>query len=308
MSAMKFKVAEHIFDIAGIELYTAVAAKLDGPYHPFKVTAECISEDDKQLFRLTLCEDNQNEEATLVYSNKGIAEPGFITLSVYKNESGHYFEFTQPGSEVVNGKLWISADYREANLSLAGSNHAQWLTFNTGVSFCYLLATAKQNTVLAHASCVRYKDKAYLFLGKSGTGKSTHSRMWLNVLDNVILMNDDHPVIRANNKGQVIAYGSPWSGKTPCYKNIQAPIGGIIRISRAPYNKARRLSAIESYASLMTSLSGLTWEKELADGRDMTLQEIIKSVPCWVMECLPNEEAARVCSKVVAEEQTCKSV
>ena len=58
----------------------------------------------------------------------------------------------------------------------------------------------------------------------------------------------------------------------------------------------------------MTSLSGLTWEKELADGRDMTLQEIIKSVPCWVMECLPNEEAARVCSKVVAEEQTCKSV
>lgn len=299
MSAMKFKVAEHIFDIAGIELYTAVAAKLDGPYHPFKVTAECISEDDKQLFRLTLCEDNQNEEATLVYSNKDIAEPGFITLSVYKNESGHYFEFTQPGSEVVNGKLWISADYREANLSLAGSNHAQWLTFNTGVSFCYLLATAKQNTVLAHASCVRYKDKAYLFLGKSGTGKSTHSRMWLNVLDNVILMNDDHPVIRANNKGQVIAYGSPWSGKTPCYKNMQVSLKAVVRLSQAPYNKIVRLAPLQAFASLMPACSCKRWDNEAMSSLHKSVEKTITIVPCYHLECLPDEDAARVCYNAV---------
>ena len=82
---------------------------------------------------------------------------------------------------------------------------------------------------------------------------------------------------------------------------MQAPIGGIIRISRAPYNKARRLSIIESYASLMTSFSGMTWEKELADGRDKTIQGIISKVPCWVMECLPDEDAARVCAATVME-------
>ena len=297
---MKFKVAEHIFEIEGVELYDVVGDKLEGPYGPFKLDSESASDD--MLFSMTLSNEVKKNGAALIYSNKDTVEPGYIILDIYKNEAGYYFEFTQFRSETVNGRLWISADFRHAELSLAGSNLAQWLTFNTGVNFCFLLATARHNTVLAHSSCVVYKDNAYLFLGKSGTGKSTHSRMWLNALEGVVLMNDDHPVIRINEDGQAIAYGSPWSGKTPCYKNMQAPIGGIIRISRAPYNKVRRLSIIESYASLMTSFSGMTWEKELADGRDKTIQGIIKSVPCWVMECLPDEDAARVCVQAVAEE------
>ena len=112
-------------------------------------------------------------------------------------------------------------------------------------------------------------------------------------------MNDDHPVLRVGEDGMTTAYGSPWSGKTPCYKNISAPLGGIIRISRAPYNKPVRLAPIQAYASLMTSCSGMTWDKELADGRDRTLQGIVSRTPCWVMECLPDEDAARVCSESV---------
>ena len=111
-------------------------------------------------------------------------------------------------------------------------------------------------------------------------------------------MNDDHPVLRVED-GTVTAYGSPWSGKTPCYKNISAPLGGIVRISRAPYNKARRLAPIQAYASLMTSCSGMTWDKDLADGRDRTLQGIVSGTPCWVMECLPDEDAAKVCMEAV---------
>jgi hypothetical protein len=165
----------------------------------------------------------------------------------------------------------------------------------------YLLATAGHQTVLTHSSCVRYKGKAYIFLGKSGTGKSTHSRMWLSALDGVELMNDDHPIIRINKEGQAIVYGSPWSGKTHCYKNVQAPLGGIIRIARAPYNKASRLAPVQAYGSLLTSCSGMTWERDLADGRDMTIQGIIRTVPSWVMECLPDQDAALVCSKSVTE-------
>lgn len=298
---MKFKVAEHIFGIEGTELYKAVLDKIDVPYGPFDVTGKSEPATEDLLFNLVLCKELHFEGAELVYSNKDTVEPGFIALAVYKNEAGHYFEFTQPGSCSVNGRLWISTDYAQAKLSLDGTELAQWLTFNTGVNFCFLLATAKHDTVLSHSSCVVYKDKAYLFLGKSGTGKSTHSRMWLSTLENVILMNDDHPVIRLNAQGNAMAYGSPWSGKTPCYKNMQAPVGGIIRISRAPYNKARRLSTIESYASLITSFSAMTWEKELADGRDRTIQGIIKSVPCWVMECLPDKDAAVVCAQAVTE-------
>lgn len=138
-----------------------------------------------------------------------------------------------------------------------------------------------------------------MFLGKSGTGKSTHSRMWMAALDKVSLINDDHPIVRICDDGTVMAYGSPWSGKTRCYKNESAPVGGIVRISRAPYNKARKLSVIESYASIMTSCSGMTWEREMADARDSTMQGVISKVPCWVMECLPDNDAALVCSAAV---------
>lgn len=292
-----YKVAGHIFEVE-MDMYSGIWERMVEPYRPFEV--ERGIEDEDILFRLSVDADvARDSDLELVYTNKDSVEPGFIELSVFKNSMGHYFEFAQPNSVIANGRMHLSMDLKQARLSLEGNEIEQWLTFNTAMNFCFLLSTACLNTVLAHSSCVTYKDKAYLFLGKSGTGKSTHSRMWLNALEGVVLMNDDHPVIRIGENGQAIAYGSPWSGKTRCYKNMQAPIGGIIRISRAPYNKARRLSVIESYASLMTSFSGMTWEKDLADGRDRTIQGIIRSVPCWVMECLPDEDAARVCCEAV---------
>ena len=296
-SIRKYKVAGHLFEI-GADAGSALWDKAKESYGPFEVTEEVSGE---ILFSLSVSDGVQHFSAPLVYSNRDTVEEGFIILNVYKDDKGHYFEFVQPRSEEINGWLSITDDYKTARLSLSGSGIERWLTFNTGVNFCFLLATAAHNTVLAHSSCVVYKGKAWMFLGKSGTGKSTHSRMWLSALDDVVLMNDDHPVIRIGDDGRAIAYGSPWSGKTHCYKNMEAPVGGIIRIARAPYNKARRLSPIESYASLMTSFSGMTWEKELADGRDKTIQGIISKVPCWVMECLPDEDAARVCAATVME-------
>jgi hypothetical protein len=292
-----YKVADHLFEIE-MDADASIWSMMEESYGPFEVHGSC----SEILFRVEVCDIVDCNGAELIYSNKDTVEPGFISLDVFRDSSGYFFQFIQPGSQQVNASLYISNDYKNAKLSLSGTKILQWYAFNTSVNLCYMTACSCKDTVLAHASCVAYKGKAWLFLGKSGTGKSTHSRMWLNALEGVELMNDDHPVIRLNSVGQPIAYGSPWSGKTKCYRNVQAPIGGIIRIVRAPYNKARRLSPIESYASLMTSFSGLTWEKNLADGRDKTIQGIISSVPCWAMECLPEEDAARVCSRAVTQE------
>lgn len=299
ISTHRYKVARHLFDIR-MDAGSFVWERMSEPYDPFEVDGDSAGD---VVFTLEVCNELAAFTAPMVFSNKDMVEPGFQTINVYKDEKGHYFEFTYPMSDEVNGRMSVSSDFKVANLSLSGTEMMQWYTFNTAVNFCFMLSTASLNTVLAHSSCVKHKGKAWMFLGKSGTGKSTHSRMWLSALEDVVLMNDDHPVIRIDDEGHVTAYGSPWSGKTRCYKNMQAPVGGIIRISRAPYNKARRLSPIQSYASLMTSFSGMTWEKDLADGRDRTIQGIISKVPCWVMECLPDEDAAKVCSKAVTEAQ-----
>ena len=290
-----YKVADHLFSIE-MPQDSFLWDRMKMSYGPFEVVSQ---ENEDCIFSLLVCDETVAEGASLVYSNKEDVEEGFIAIEVFRTPDGHYFELTQPGSPQINSKLIISDDFRTAKVSLAGRQIEQWLIFNTSVDFCFLLATSGRGTVLTHASSVIYEGRAYLFLGKSGTGKSTHSRMWQTALYNVVLMNDDHPVLRVGEDGTTTAYGSPWSGKTPCYKNISAPLGGIVRISRAPYNKARRLVPIQAYASLMTSCSGMTWDKDLADGRDRTLQGIVSGTPCWVMECLPDEDAAKVCMEAV---------
>lgn len=292
-----YEVAGHVFSVQ-MSCESFLWERMEVSYGPFETV--CGNEKDS-IFSLTVCDRIEVEDASLVYSNKSDVEEGFVIIEVFKTPSGHLFELTQPRSGNINAQLLISEDFRNAEVTLSGSRVEQWLVFNTAVDFCFLLSSSCKGTVLTHASSVIYKGKAYLFLGKSGTGKSTHSRMWQNALEGVELMNDDHPVVRVHENGTVIAYGSPWSGKTPCYKNISAPLGGIIRISRAQYNRAIRLAPIQAYASLMTSCSGMTWDKELADGKDRTLQAIISAVPCWVMECLPDEDAAVVCSESVTK-------
>ena len=104
--------------------------------------------------------------------------------------------------------------------------------------------------------------KGYLFLGKSGTGKSTHSQLWLKHIPGTELLNDDNPAVRLIND-EVIVYGTPWSGKTPCYKNKQVPIGAFVKLEQYPENIIRREPPLKAFATLLTSTSSMLWDKPL---------------------------------------------
>lgn len=118
----------------------------------------------------------------------------------------------------------------------------------------YALRTSTLGCLEVHASVIMKEGKAVAFLGKSGTGKSTHSRLWLENIPKTELLNDDNPIIRIHPDGKVLIYGSPWSGKTPCYKKVSVPLAGVVRLSQAPFNKITRLSGIQAYACLFPSV------------------------------------------------------
>ena len=96
-----------------------------------------------------------------------------------------------------------------------------------------------------------------------------------------------------------MVYGSPWSGKTPCYRNVTYPLGGIVLLSQAPYNKIERLNGIYAYAALMESISGKRWDERIADGLYQTENALASSIPVWHLECLPDEEAAKLCNETI---------
>ena len=162
----------------------------------------------------------------------------------------------------------------------------------------YTFRTNPYDTLMVHASVISHRGGAYMFLGRSGTGKSTHSRLWLENIEDAVLLNDDNPVIRMIN-GEAIIYGTPWSGKTPCYKNESLPLKAVVRLSQAPYNRIAQLPPLQAYASLMPACSCMRWDRISTEALHKTVEKVIMKVRGWHLECLPDADAAHVCHDAV---------
>ncbi|MBO7509904.1 MAG: hypothetical protein J6T35_01855 [Bacteroidales bacterium] len=170
---------------------------------------------------------------------------------------------------------------------------------NNALMLLFTLYTTSRDTLMIHSSVTVYQGKGYSFLGKSGTGKSTHSSLWLKYIEGTWLLNDDNPVIRLEADGTPYIYGTPWSGKTPCYKNERVPLGGIVRLEQAPYNKITRLKGLEAFTAFLPSCSSLKWKRSLEDALCRTVETVVGKVGVWHLECLPDEAAARLSNRSI---------
>lgn len=107
------------------------------------------------------------------------------------------------------------------------------------------------DTLLFHGSVVAVDGQAYLFTAKSGTGKSTHTRLWREMLgDCAVMINDDKPFLRMEN-GRVTAYGSPWNGKHRLGANISAPLRAVCILERGEVNEIHPIVPAEALPMLM---------------------------------------------------------
>ena len=224
---------------------------------------------------------------------------------VYRQEDAYAFGFSNH-AEAPECLLFVDSSYRDGQLFVLENRCYSALIFDidNSLMLLYALNTARRNTLLIHASVVRLGNKGFAFLGKSGTGKSTHSRLWLTHIEGAELVNDDNPVVRWE-QGHVFVYGSPWSGKTPCYKNIRAELSAIVRLSQAPENRIERLTPLQAYGSLLSSSSCLRWERSMADGVHHTVEQVIRCCPNYHLACLPDKEAVQLVIDTCLSEKLC---
>ena len=107
------------------------------------------------------------------------------------------------------------------------------------------------DTFLFHGSCIAVDGSAYIFTAKSGTGKSTHAKLWRNMLgEKAVMVNDDKPLIRANDKG-VIVFGTPYNGKHRLGANIAVPLRAVCILERAKENSIKKIGTAEAYPELL---------------------------------------------------------
>lgn len=171
--------------------------------------------------------------------------------------------------------------------------------FRFGLWIMFGLAAAVHQAIPIHSSVIEWGDGAALFLGESGTGKSTHTRLWREHIAGVRLLNDDSPILRIK-EGEVRVYGSPWSGKTPCFRDIWRPVSGFVRLSQAPHNRIRRLPVIAAIGALLPSCPpSFAFDEGLQDSICDTLSDCIARIPVYHMECLPDAAAAELAHKIL---------
>lgn len=164
------------------------------------------------------------------------------------------------------------------------------------LSWCLMMtygqAILKKQSVMLHASVIERYGDAYAFLGKSGTGKSTHSQLWLKYIEDTTLLNDDNPVVRLEPNGKLRIYGTPWSGKTPCYINEGADLKALVRLRQAEHNSMKWLDGVEALIALMPSCTAIRWNMDLFNKMIGMVEKVVKILPIGKMDCLPNKEAA----------------
>ena len=281
-----YKVADHVFSIR-MDKDDALWSDLDN-YSPFLYNGG-----EESVFTLELFQDLSVEGKRALY----ISNPESLErrVDLYQIDGGYLFEMAPLGNVPVCGWLKTSFDFSSAFLKV---EKAKNFCVNNALMLLYAFRTAGMSTLEMHASVTVKDGKGFLFLGQSGTGKSTHSSLWLKNIPGTHLLNDDNPVVRVVD-GKARVYGSPWSGKTPCYRNEDYPIGAFVRINRAPYNAIHRQNVTESFASISSSSSGLRAIRSIGDGLFTTISSLIQSIPCYVLDCLPDDDAAFVCSNEV---------
>jgi len=146
--------------------------------------------------------------------------------------------------------------------------------------------------MMLHSSAVVRDGKAYLFTAPCGTGKSTHTRLWLESFPDAFILNDDKPALRLEN-GKFFAYGTPWSGKTAQNQNIRVELGGICILRRGVENK---ITPYSGRAAIHDILEQTVRPRDPAlMGKLLELLDsLVQTVPVLKLECNMEPEAALV--------------
>ena len=145
------------------------------------------------------------------------------------------------------------------------------------------------NRMLLHAAVLNYNGEAYAFLGKSGTGKSTHTGLWLKYLDGCSIVNGDKPILQCTDNG-FIAYGTPWMGKEGLGENTCAPLKGLCFLEQAKENSIQRLSPADAASRIFVQILLPEDEENVTKTLELT-DKLVSDIPCWLLKCTISEEA-----------------
>lgn len=200
-----------------------------------------------------------------------------------------------------------TAGIREAHLTKDGSNAVyhccppytetlrQDLFHAVRLSFLYLAQL--HHMAVLHSASIHYKGKAWLFSGRSGTGKSTHTNLW-HKLFGAPLINGDLNLLALEN-GKPTVHGLPWCGTSGISDSKSYPLGGIILLKQAPDNRVESLPTHQARLLVAQRLISPAWTEEQLNKNKDLIEEIAPHILICRLHCTKEPAAAELMRQTI---------
>lgn len=235
-------------------------------------------------------------EEEIVWLNKQPGDPGYLL-----------YMFLSEKRRQIACLLDVDKRWELATITYLGNNpfHENEEFYKTfikyklhqllGVAFRYRLLL--YDGIVVHASTIKFEDKGIIFTAASGTGKSTHVKLWQKHLGaRVNVLNDDTPAIRLID-GNPWVFGTPWGGSSNIHCNDSAPLAAIVILQQNEQNSIRRLDIREAVALTAPRFFLPYIEEDLMARALSNVEKTLSSVPVYLLKCKPDQEAMELVYK-----------
>lgn len=219
---------------------------------------------------------------------------------LYRRDSGDYDWIKKQNDRTPGLAFYISEDWTKFTLYEDGTDTKGERAFHEfGSLFSY--AVLNHDACVLHGVVMEYEGRGILVTASSGTGKTTHTRMWRDY-KNALILNGDRCLCRKID-GIWYAYGMPWSGSSGEYINRRVPITAIVSLRQDKTNHTRILSHFEGSIYLMQRIFAPVWQCEMQDKAFELTEELAGRFPVIELSCRPDLESVEVLEKAILKQE-----
>ncbi|MDL2264888.1 hypothetical protein LJC57_05775 [Parabacteroides sp. OttesenSCG-928-G07] len=277
-----------LYNIAGFDICIE-SEEMNSPYFsnysPFRISEQ---KNENVLFTLKIRNLPEiQEKPSYEFELDGCC------YSIYLNNDTCDIILSINNSDQKKYRLHAKKQWSEIEVDTTFSSPDDFFVMNNFIMMAFIYSSAYFDTVLIHASCIKQSGEGVAFMGPSGIGKSTHSQLWLKHIPGSELLNDDQPAIRLF-KGKPYIFGTPWSGKTPCYKNDGVSLNTIFVMEQALQNEIIPLSSLKLFEQLLSSCSLMREDIQTFDRITRTLSVLVQQIKSFRLKSFPGKDAAEL--------------
>lgn len=287
-----------LYKVAGVDI--KITNDSHEPYNYMQDFVKTNQDEADLNFLLQTRKHIQFPEGELISDNT----TPFKWLKKASDQDGYYVYLQEFGVGKIMVLADIERDWRNAVVtwydytgdtqqSIINSQAQIWPSVHNMMGMVFRYCLLRFEGLVIHASTLKWNGKGVMFAAPSGTGKSTHVKLWQKYITDVTILNDDTPAVRIINNRPFV-FGTPWSGSSFLHSNEAAPLAAIVLLEQAQENVLSRLDDQDAVLRLMPRAFLPYFDHNLMNEALNIFETIISEVPVYLLQCRPDKQSVEL--------------